>query len=67
MNAAHIVYMILDSREKNRLFRSPIDEGGKRPQNILDVGCGTGIWAKEVADAYPSGKPHLVLLMVSDH
>lgn len=38
MNAAHIVYMILDSREKNRLFRSPIDEGEKRLQNILDVG-----------------------------
>lgn len=41
MQAAHLVYMILDSREKNPLFRSAI---GDHPQNILDVGTGNGIW-----------------------
>ena len=51
MQAAHLVYMILDSCEKNTLFRSPI---GDNPQNILDVGTGNGIWAMEVSDLYPS-------------
>lgn len=50
MQAAHIVYLILDSKQKNNLFRSPIPETA---QNILDIGTGNGAWAVEVADRYP--------------
>jgi ubiquinone/menaquinone biosynthesis C-methylase UbiE len=35
------------------LFRSPI---GESPQRILDIGTGTGEWAIEVADMFPSAK-----------
>lgn len=35
----------------DQLFLAPIAE---HPQNILDLGTGTGIWAIEVADKYPS-------------
>jgi ubiquinone/menaquinone biosynthesis C-methylase UbiE len=31
------------------IYRAPI----KRPRNILDVGCGTGRWAQEIAQAFP--------------
>jgi SAM-dependent methyltransferase len=31
------------------IYRAPI----KRPRNILDVGCGTGRWAQEMAQAFP--------------
>ena len=41
MQAAHIVYMILDSQAKNPLFRSPIPDD---VQHILDVGTGSGVW-----------------------
>ncbi|OBR14510.1 methyltransferase domain-containing protein [Colletotrichum higginsianum IMI 349063] len=34
-----------------RLFLAPI---GDNPQNILDIGTGTGIWAIDFADEYPS-------------
>ncbi|PVH70692.1 S-adenosyl-L-methionine-dependent methyltransferase, partial [Cadophora sp. DSE1049] len=34
------------------LFLSPI----RNPQSILDLGTGTGIWAIDVADEYPSAK-----------
>ncbi|RMZ77470.1 hypothetical protein DV738_g4377, partial [Chaetothyriales sp. CBS 135597] len=39
--------MLLD----NRLFLAPI---GPEPQKVLDIGTGTGIWAIDFADAYPS-------------
>lgn len=51
MEAGHVVYLLLDSQQENPLFRSPIADTA---QNILDVGTGSGIWAKEVADEYPS-------------
>ncbi|KAL3422772.1 methyltransferase domain-containing protein [Phlyctema vagabunda] len=35
----------------NQTFLSPV---GKNPQRILDLGTGTGIWAIEAAELYPS-------------
>lgn len=37
----------------NRLFLAPI---GEEPGKILDVGTGTGIWAIEMGDDYPSAE-----------
>jgi len=39
--------------QNGRLHDAPI---GKRPHKILDVGTGTGIWAIDMADAYPSAE-----------
>lgn len=36
----------------NKLHLAPITHS---PQNILDLGTGTGTWAIEMADRYPSG------------
>ncbi|OAA40361.1 Methyltransferase type 11 [Metarhizium rileyi] len=48
LDIAHqFITMLLD----DRLFESPLPE---RPAKILDVGTGTGVWAIDVADAYPS-------------
>ncbi|KAB2570832.1 Tam domain methyltransferase protein [Lasiodiplodia theobromae] len=44
----HIYGMLLGGR----LILAPITN----PQRIMDVGCGTGIWAIDVADAYPSAE-----------
>lgn len=44
----HEVYKIILNGE---LYEAPIDENSQR---VLDVGCGTGIWAIEFADAHPS-------------
>ncbi|KAF5660554.1 methyltransferase [Fusarium heterosporum] len=35
------------------LYQAPI---GDNPQSILDVGCGTGIWAIEMADMHPTAE-----------
>lgn len=37
----------------DRLFLAPI---GDNPQNVLDVGTGTGIWAMDFADQFPSAQ-----------
>ncbi|KAF4446955.1 hypothetical protein F53441_9426 [Fusarium austroafricanum] len=44
----HEVYRIILNDE---LYEAPI---GDSPQKVLDVGCGTGIWAIEFADQHPS-------------
>lgn len=33
----------------DKLFYAPLDE----PTCVLDVGTGTGLWALDMADAYP--------------
>jgi len=37
---------------ENKHFLAPIES----PQRILDLGCGTGIWAMEVADQHPEAE-----------
>ncbi|KAI8716926.1 hypothetical protein NCS52_00987200 [Fusarium sp. LHS14.1] len=44
----HEVYRIILN---DKLYEAPI---GDKPQNVLDLGCGTGIWAIEFADMHPS-------------
>ena len=46
----HLIYLILDSQQKNVLFRAPL---GHEPRNVLDVGCGSAEWAIQMADHYP--------------
>ncbi|KAF2669466.1 S-adenosyl-L-methionine-dependent methyltransferase [Microthyrium microscopicum] len=44
----HTKYYLL---MQNKHFLAPLPED---PQNALDIGCGTGIWAIDFADKYPS-------------
>lgn len=44
----HFLTMLLG----DRLFEAPVDN----PSDVLDVGTGTGIWAIDVADAYPAAE-----------
>ncbi|KAF4341651.1 phosphoethanolamine n-methyltransferase 3 [Fusarium beomiforme] len=44
----HEVYRIILN---DQLYEAPI---GDSPQKVLDIGCGTGIWAIEFADQHPS-------------
>ncbi|KAM0239566.1 hypothetical protein ACHAP5_008212 [Fusarium lateritium] len=45
----HWLTLMLD----DKLFLAPIEDN---PQNILDIGTGTGIWAINMADEFPSAK-----------
>lgn len=45
----HMLTLMLDGR----LFLAPI---GPNPQKVLDVGTGTGIWAIDFADQFPSAE-----------
>jgi trans-aconitate methyltransferase len=45
----HAFRLTLDGK----LYRAPI---GDNIQNVLDVGCGTGIWSIEFADEHPSAR-----------
>ncbi|KAL1964156.1 hypothetical protein VTN77DRAFT_7244 [Rasamsonia byssochlamydoides] len=46
----HHIYRLMLGGE---LFLAPI---GKNPQRVLDLGTGTGIWAIQFADEYPSAQ-----------
>lgn len=44
----HMLYLALD----HKLYHAPID----KPQKVLDVGTGTGIWAMDFADEFPEAE-----------
>lgn len=53
IDGGHIVALLMEAKRKSPRFLSPISI---TVQNILNVGHGSGIWAKEIADMFPSGK-----------
>lgn len=46
-----LLHVLIKSLGDGKLHQAPI---GSHPQNILDVGTGTGTWAVDIADMYPS-------------
>ncbi|KJZ78555.1 hypothetical protein HIM_01946 [Hirsutella minnesotensis 3608] len=50
MDLCHSMYYALLDKQR---FSAPIDPN---PQRILDLGCGTGIWAVDMADDFPSAE-----------
>ncbi|KAL6407368.1 hypothetical protein AUP68_10199 [Ilyonectria robusta] len=53
LEALDIIHHWLTLMLDNKLYLAPI---GENPQNILDIGTGTGIWAINMADQFPSAK-----------
>ncbi|KAJ6437135.1 SAM dependent methyltransferase [Purpureocillium lavendulum] len=51
-NGLDIAHHFMIMLKGDRLFDAPI----VRPKRVLDVGTGTGIWAIDMADAYPSAE-----------
>ncbi|POR39313.1 Uncharacterized protein TPAR_00479 [Tolypocladium paradoxum] len=52
-NGLDIAHHFITMLKNDRLFLAPI---GHTPTKVLDVGTGTGIWAIDMADAYPSAE-----------
>ncbi|UNI20894.1 hypothetical protein JDV02_006943 [Purpureocillium takamizusanense] len=51
-NGLDIAHHFMVMLKGDRLFDAPVH----RPKRVLDVGTGTGIWAIDMADAYPSAE-----------
>lgn len=51
--AEDLIHELFRAVLDGKLYEAPI---GKNPQNVLDVGCGTGIWAIDMADLHPSAE-----------
>lgn len=56
----HLAALLHDQNEENQFFRSPIKLEGAQ---ILDIGCGEGQWAMDVADTYTGREYSLLSLM----
>lgn len=52
-NGLDIAHHFITRLKGDRLFEAPIKGA---PSKVLDVGTGTGIWAIDMADAYPSAE-----------
>lgn len=50
LDLIHHVFLLL---LQGKLFRAPIPS---HPQHILDIGTGTGLWAMDMADVFPSAQ-----------
>ncbi|KFX96552.1 hypothetical protein V490_03305 [Pseudogymnoascus sp. VKM F-3557] len=50
LDLAHHIFLLTMG---DKLFLAPI---GENPQNVLDIGTGTGIWAMDFADQFPSAQ-----------
>jgi len=48
-----MMHEMFKMRLEGKLFLAPI---GEKPQRILDLGTGTGIWAIDIGDLYPSAQ-----------
>jgi len=53
MNRLDLMHQMIRICMDNKLFLAPI---GEKLGRILDVGTGTGIWAIEIGDEYPSAE-----------
>lgn len=53
IDMAHEKYFLLLNHNR---YLSPIDTIPDGPREILDLGTGTGIWAMDIAEAYPNSQ-----------
>ncbi|KAF2758776.1 methyltransferase LaeA [Pseudovirgaria hyperparasitica] len=51
-----MMHQLFDTAFNQVLQSTPALKGRGQNQRILDLGCGTGIWALDIADAYPEAE-----------